>query len=108
LNFTRQKESEKDTEEFLFKEMRRIGGESSKWVCPNYSGKPDRICEFPSGLVVFVELKSEGKSPEPHQLREHKRMRKRCQFVEVLDTKQKVREFIEHYSKISLTLRVQP
>ena len=54
-------ESEKDIEVYLFKEMRRMGGSAHKYICPNHRGKPDRICEFPMGLVAFVEVKSEGK-----------------------------------------------
>lgn len=100
------KESEKTTEAHLFKRMRQIGGVAHKYVCPSHRGKPDRVCEFPHGLVAFVEVKSEGKGPEPHQAREHNRMRARGQIVEVLDTKKEVDIFINLYERIDDELQL--
>ncbi len=34
-----------------------LGGLCLKWVCPGWSGVPDRILLFPGGKVCFVELK---------------------------------------------------
>ena len=100
------KESEKKTEAYLFKQMRKIKGSAHKYLCPNHRGKPDRICEFPYGLVAFVEVKSEGKEAEPHQKREHERMRERGQIVEVIDTKDGVNEFIKIYGGIDSELKL--
>lgn len=36
--------------------------------------------------TIWVELKATGKKPEPHQLREHKRMRAMGQRVVVIDS----------------------
>ena len=35
----------------------RLGGLCLKWVCPGWSGVPDRILLFPGGEVHFVETK---------------------------------------------------
>ena len=35
----------------------KLGGLCLKWVCPGWSGVPDRILLFPGGRVYFVELK---------------------------------------------------
>ncbi len=35
----------------------RLGGLCLKWVCPGWSGVPDRILLFPGGRVHFVETK---------------------------------------------------
>lgn len=35
----------------------RLGGLCLKWVCPGWSGVPDRILLFPGGRVYFVETK---------------------------------------------------
>jgi hypothetical protein len=35
----------------------RLGGLCLKWVCPGWSGVPDRILLFPGGKVYFAELK---------------------------------------------------
>ena len=36
---------------------KNLGGLCLKWVCPGWSGVPDRILLFPGGKVYFVELK---------------------------------------------------
>jgi hypothetical protein len=51
---------EKDIEHKLFNEMKAIGGKAYKFVSPGNSGVPDRICIFPNGRVVFVEVKAPG------------------------------------------------
>lgn len=35
----------------------RLGGLCLKWVCPGWSGVPDRILLLPGGRVQFAELK---------------------------------------------------
>ena len=35
----------------------QLGGLCLKWVCPGWSGVPDRILLLPGGRVGFVELK---------------------------------------------------
>ena len=35
----------------------RLGGLCLKWVCPGWSGVPDRILLFPGGKVHFAETK---------------------------------------------------
>jgi len=50
------------------REVRALGGVCWKWVSPGRAGVPDRICIFPGGRVVFVELKrpdvADGRSPQ--------------------------------------------
>lgn len=47
------------------------------------------------GLVtVWPELKAPGEKPEPHQLREHERMRRMGQRVEVIDSIEGVEELL--------------
>lgn len=48
---------EKDTEEKLINMVKRHGGLCLKWVCPGWSGVPDRIILLPGGRVLFVETK---------------------------------------------------
>ncbi|MBA4315591.1 MAG: hypothetical protein C0422_09750 [Alcaligenaceae bacterium] len=47
------------------------------------------------GVTVWVELKATGEKPEPHQLREHKRMRTMGQRVEVIDSIEQVEELFK-------------
>ena len=48
---------EKEIEQKLVAMTRRHGGHCLKWVCPGWSGVPDRILLLPGGRVLFVELK---------------------------------------------------
>lgn len=48
---------EKEIEAKLTDMVRQYGGLCLKWVCPGWSGVPDRIILLPGGKVVFVELK---------------------------------------------------
>jgi hypothetical protein len=48
---------EKDIERKLREMVERRGGKCLKWVCPGWSGVPDRIVLLPGGRCVFVETK---------------------------------------------------
>lgn len=48
---------EKEIEEKLVKMVKRHGGLCLKWVCPGWSGVPDRIILLPGGRVIFAETK---------------------------------------------------
>lgn len=85
---------ERDIEAYLVKRVKKLGGECRKVKWLDRRGAPDRVLFLPSVMVlrdgldkcVWVELKAPGKKPEPHQLREHERMRKMGQRVEVIDS----------------------
>lgn len=48
---------EKEIERKLREAIKKRGGLCMKWVCPGWSGVPDRIILLPGGLVIFCELK---------------------------------------------------
>lgn len=48
---------EKDIEQKLVAMVKRHGGLCLKWVCPGWSGVPDRIILLPGGCIMFVETK---------------------------------------------------
>ena len=48
---------EKDIERKLRRAVERLGGKCLKWVCPGWSGVPDRLILLPGGRICFVELK---------------------------------------------------
>lgn len=48
---------EKDIEGKLRTMVVRHGGLCLKWVCPGWSGVPDRIILLPGGRIIFCELK---------------------------------------------------
>ena len=51
---------EASLENWAREKIRKAGGRSFKWVCPGMTGAPDRICVFPGGKIVFMELKRPG------------------------------------------------
>lgn len=90
---------ESDIEKYLVKRVKELGGEVRKVQWVGRSGAPDRLVMLPEvyadpsfrriiyeGRTIWVELKAPGKKAEPHQLREHERMRKMGQRVVVIDS----------------------
>ena len=89
------KESEKETERFLIRMVKALGGRSYKWVSPGCAGVPDRIVILPEGRVAFVELKSEGKTSTDQQKKRQAELRALgCTVYADIDTKEKVREML--------------
>lgn len=90
---------ERDIEAHLVKRVKERGGEVRKVKWIGRRGAPDRFVMLPSihwadsaqghyrpATDVWVELKAPGVKAEPHQLREHKRMRAMGQRVVVIDS----------------------
>lgn len=75
-------------EDYLVKRVKELGGEVRKVQWIGRRGAPDRVVLLPTLVppIVWVELKATGEVPEPHQSREHKRMRDMGQRVEVIDS----------------------
>jgi hypothetical protein len=48
---------EKEIEKKLRQMVEKHGGLCLKWVCPGWSGVPDRIILLPGGVVIFAETK---------------------------------------------------
>lgn len=48
---------EREIEAKLVDLIERYGGNCLKWVCPGWSGVPDRIALLPGGGVLFIETK---------------------------------------------------
>ena len=48
---------EKEVERELRLMVAKHGGKCLKWVCPGWSGVPDRLILLPGGRVLFVETK---------------------------------------------------
>lgn len=81
-------------EKHLAKRVEELGGECRKLRWIGRRGAPDRLVMLP-WLTCFVELKAPGEVPEPHQAREHERMRRMGQRVEVIDSIEGVEEILK-------------
>lgn len=94
---------ESDIEKYLVEQVKARGGEvrKARWI--GRRGAPDRLAMLPKQMVkgdiwqrsaIWIELKAPGVKPEAHQLREHARMRKMGQRVEVVDSYARVDEVL--------------
>ena len=81
-------------EKKLKKEVENIGGKALKFVSPGMSGVPDRIVLLPGGKIIFVELKAPGEKLKLLQEYRAKELRKLGFRVEMLDSIEKVNNFI--------------
>lgn len=85
---------ERDIEAYLVKRVKAMGGEIRKAQWIGRVGAPDRRVMLPDRLPVWVELKAPGVKPEMHQLREHNRMRRLGELVEVVDSLEAVESLL--------------
>lgn len=99
---------ESQIEKHLVNRVVELGGEVRKVKWLGRRGAPDRLVMLPPGDVraadyltyyglsrtIWVELKAPGEKPEPHQAREHERMRRMGQRVEVIDSIEGVEELL--------------
>lgn len=95
---------ERDIERHLVKRVKDLGGEVRKVQWIGRRGAPDRLVMLPNpgrdrfgdiqSPTIWVELKAPGKKAEPHQVREHERMRAMGQRVVVIDSIEGVEELL--------------
>lgn len=85
---------ESAVEAYLSMKVKLAGGISYKFNSAQHNGVPDRLVLLPGGIIFFVELKATGKKPTAAQLREHERMRRMGQRVEVIDSIEGVDELL--------------
>ena len=86
-------ERERDIERKLKKRVESTGGWCLKFIS-SVSGIPDRICLFPSGRIIFVELKRHGEYPRPLQINQINKIKKLGFRVEVIDSEQGIEGLI--------------
>jgi hypothetical protein len=77
---------EKTIEAALVKRVKSLGGLCEKFVSPGRRSVPDRIVSLPEGVIIFVELKNEGKHATPLQQLDHERRRALGCDVRVINT----------------------
>lgn len=63
-------------ENYLVKKVEAVGGLAIKFNPHNNRGLPDRICFFPGGFVLLVEVKRPGERPRKNQERQLETFRK--------------------------------
>ncbi|HAE92701.1 MAG TPA: hypothetical protein DCG60_08695 [Tissierella sp.] len=84
---------ENKVEKYFRDEIKKIGGKAYKFSSPGNNGVPDRIVLY-NGKCYFVELKRPGEDLRPLQKVVKKRFRELGFEVYVIDSIEKVGEFI--------------
>lgn len=85
---------ENSIERYFVLKVQLLGGRVIKLNSASMNGLPDRMILMPAGKVYFAELKAPGKKPKPLQVAVHKMLISMGFDVFVIDTKEKVGEFI--------------
>jgi G:T-mismatch repair DNA endonuclease (very short patch repair protein) len=86
---------EKQIEARLKREIERRGGLALKFASPSIAGMPDRLILLPTGIVVFVELKAQGKNLRPLQQKRKRQLEDLGFKVYVIDSYRKVELFVQ-------------
>ena len=81
---------EKQIENKLATEAKKLGGIALKFVSPSFDGMPDRLVLIPDGHIAFVELKTPGKKPRPLQLSRHRLLRSLGFRVYIIDSVEQI------------------
>lgn len=89
---------EKQIEQKLKERVENAGGLCIKLGMTYAAGMPDRLCLFPTGISVFVEVKAPGKKPRPIQEYVHDWLRTLGFVVLVIDNYEGIDKFMETYS----------
>ena len=89
---------EKEIEIYLKNRIEALGGYCRKWVSPGHNGVPDRIILL-RGKAAFVETKAPEKKARKLQAKEMEQINDQGFFAGVIDTREKVDEFIREMLK---------
>lgn len=65
---------EKAVEQKLTLMVKKRGGICPKFISPGMDGVPDRLVLLPGGRIAFIELKAEGKTLRPLQVRRKRQL----------------------------------
>ncbi|QEG06984.1 endonuclease [Escherichia phage Snoke] len=85
-------------QKYAKEQFEALGGLVRKIVYEGRNGAPDLLVILPGSVIWFVEVKKdENTKPDPHQLREHERMRKRGANVFVVGSFKQVDDLIANY-----------
>ena len=77
---------ERDIEAYLHRRVLALGGEFRRTEWIGRANAPDDRIMLPNRKPFWVECKATGEKPTPAQTREHNRMRRLGEIVEVVDS----------------------
>lgn len=86
---------EREIENYLNDNIKKLGGRAYKFVSPGNRGVPDRIILLPGGRIIFVELKTKDRYPTKLQRVQIKRMRDLGADVRVIRGMDAAKDFLD-------------
>ena len=86
---------EREIENFLNENIKKLGGRAYKFVSPGNRGVPDRMILLPGGRIIFVELKTKDRYPTKLQRAQIKRMRDLGADVRVIRGMDAAKDFLD-------------
>lgn len=95
---------EKDVESRLVRRVFQCNGKAYKFTSPGRRSVPDRLCVFPNGDVIFVEVKQPLGKLTRLQEAEHRFLRALKQHVVVVYDYDDVELFIKMWKKGEFTI----
>lgn len=93
---------EKQVENRLIQELKKLDCECWKFTSPGRRGVPDRLVICPGRWVEFVEAKQPGGKPKPIQRFVHRLLLQFGFRVWIIDTYEDVDEFVKHLKNRTL------
>lgn len=94
---------EKIIEQYLYRQVKKMGGRAIKFTSSNLRSLPDRICVFP-GFICFVECKAPGRKPTEKQSQMIKWLKSLGHVAVVIDSRPRVDAFLKWVKENKLTL----
>jgi hypothetical protein len=95
---------EKEIEEKVGAEVKKLGGKFYKFTSMSRRSVPDRLVILPFCPMFFIEFKAPGQKPTPKQSLEHKSIRALGVDVYVVDSvdegKKLVRDYLQRMSSL--------
>ena len=85
-----EKKKEASIEKYLIQKVKEYNGLCYKFVSPGQRDVPDRICIFPNGRLIFVEVKRPGETVRTTQMIEINKLLDYGQLVIIVSTKEEV------------------
>ena len=93
---------EKDIEQYLCKEVNKLGGTAYKFTAPGRRSVPDRLCLIPGGIMIFIECKKPGEELTPTQKYKAVELKNLGFDVTWVDTKERVDEEIARIKSLKI------
>ena len=88
--------TEKQIEQYLCREVKKLGGTAYKFSSPARRAVPDRLCVMPGGVACFVECKRPGKEPTAAQWKEIHKLSDLWHDATWVDSKAKIDALMSH------------